>query len=284
MPRAKLGGDSNRGHGGVDGAPTKSTAATDDAPAAPGHLGALSTLFFAEMWERFSYYGMRALLTLFMVAPADAGGLAFATADAALVYGNYTMAVYLLAIPGGFIADRLLGARASVLVGGAIIAAGHFALAVPHIAGFYIGLMLVALGTGPFKPAISSLVGSLYTREDPRRDAGFSIFYMGINLGALIAPLVTGYLAQNATFKSWLAANGFDPAHSWHWGFGAAGIGMSFALAVLWMRRDRLPGPPADLAEERAGAYRQGAAVLAASAILLSGLLLSDLDGFRWLR
>ena len=167
---------------------------------------------------------------MFMVAPAAAGGLGFKTATAGSIYGTYTMAVYLLAVPGGFIADRILGAKRSVLIGGTAIAAGHYALAMPSLATFYAGLALIALGTGLFKPNISALVGALYGRDDVRRDAGFSLFYMGINIGAFFAPLVTGFLAQSALFKGWLAAAGFDPANSWHWGFGAAGIGMTISM------------------------------------------------------
>ena len=169
-----------------------------------GQPRGLSTLFFAELWERFSYYGMRALLTLFIVAPLTTGGLGLTTVEAARIYGNYTMAVYLLAIPGGYIADRYLGARYAVLIGGAIIAFGHFTLAVPAETSFYVGLALVAIGTGLFKPNISAMVGGLYAPGDERRDAGFSIFYMGINIGGFLAPLVTGFLAQTDTFKDWL--------------------------------------------------------------------------------
>ncbi len=197
------------------------------------HPPGLSALFFTELWERFSYYGMRALLTLFMVAPIASGGLGFATVDAGRIYGNYTMAVYMLAIPGGFIADRFLGARRAVLIGGTTIALGHYALAVPSLTTFYFGLLLIALGTGLFKPNISALVGALYTRDDTRRDAGFSIFYMGINIGAFIAPLITGFLAQSDIFKAWLSGAGFDPAKSWHWGFAAAGIGMTLAMLIF---------------------------------------------------
>ena len=195
-----------------------------------GQPRGLSTLFFTELWERFSYYGMRALLTLFIVAPVTTGGLGLTTVEAARIYGNYTMAVYLLSIPGGYIADRYLGAHYAVLIGGGIIALGHFTLAVPAESSFYIGLALVAIGTGLFKPNISAMVGGLYAPGDERRDAGFSIFYMGINIGGFLAPLVTGFLAQSDTFKSWLGAGGFDPADSWHWGFGAAGVGMTLGL------------------------------------------------------
>src|SRR5690349_20010125 len=178
-----------------------------------GHPRGLSTLFLTEMWERFSYYGMRALLTLFMVAPVASGGLGFDNKRAGLIYGTYTMSVYMLSIPGGFIADNFLGARRSVLFGGIVIALGHFTLALHADWAFYLGLVLFALGTGLLKPNISAMVGGLYAQGDPRRDAGFSIFYMGINLGAFIAPLVTGWLAQSEAFKTLLTRWGFDPLH-----------------------------------------------------------------------
>ncbi len=275
------------GHGGA--------MKTDSPPGTPRHslfashaLG-LAPLFFTELWERFSYYGMRALLTLFMVAPIASGGLAFATEDAGRIYGNYTMAVYMLAIPGGFIADKVLGAKRAVLIGGWTIALGHFALAVPSLTTFYIGLLLVAFGTGLFKPNISALVGALYAPEDPKRDAGFSIFYMGINIGGFIAPIVTGFLAQSAWFKDWLAANGFDPAKSWHWGFAAAGVGMTLAMLIFARNAAHLNNPDSGLAAaaEPVGATaRQGAGVVAGTLTLLALALLSDVDGYsalRWL-
>src|SRR5438105_4719063 len=199
------------------------------------HPRGLSTLFLTEMWERFSYYGMRALLILFMVAPIAAGGLGYDNRRAGLIYGTYTMSVYMLSIPGGFIADNFLGSRLSVLFGGIVIALGHFTLALHGQTAFYLGLVLIALGTGLLKPNISAMVGGLYAAGDPRRDAGFSIFYMGINIGAFSAPLVTGWLAQSPAFQSRLAAWGLDPLHSWHWGFAAAGVGMTIGLvAYLW--------------------------------------------------
>jgi POT family proton-dependent oligopeptide transporter len=203
-----------------------------------GHPRGLTTLFFTELWERFSYYGMRAILVLYMVAPAEQGGLGFDTKRAASIYGTYTMSVYLTALPGGLIADRYLGARLAVLLGGIIIACGHFTMIFSSMAFFYTGLVLIALGTGLLKPSISTMVGSLYGENDPRRDSGFSIFYMGINLGAVLAPLVCGYLAQGESFKNLIASMGFDPRTSWHWGFGAAGVGMTLGLVVyLWHRR-----------------------------------------------
>src|SRR5476651_375449 len=176
-----------------------------------GHPRGLATLYFTEMWERFSYYGMRALLILYMVAPIAKGGLGFPTVRAAGIYGWYTMLVYALAIPGGFLADRVIGQYRAVLIGGIIIAAGHFCMAYPSTNTFFLGLGLIVIGTGLLKPNVSTIVGSLYSEDDPRRDAGFSIFYMGINIGAFIAPLVCGYLGQRV---------------NWHVGFAAAGVGM----------------------------------------------------------
>jgi POT family proton-dependent oligopeptide transporter len=206
-----------------------------------GHPGGLTTLFLTEMWERFSYYGMRAILVLFMVAPAAQGGLGFSTKDAASLYGTYTMAVYLLALPGGYAGDRWMTPRQAVLLGGLLMACGQFLLTVHALPFFYGGLTLIAIGTGLLKPNVSTMVGSLYGPGDPRRDSGFSIFYMGINVGALMAPLVCGWLAESAAFRSFLAARGFEPTLSWHWGFGAAGIGMLGGLAVFLMQRGRLP-------------------------------------------
>jgi POT family proton-dependent oligopeptide transporter len=195
-----------------------------------GHPRGLSTLFFTEMWERFSYYGMRAFLILYMTAAAGVGGLGLETPTAAAIYGTYTSMVYLVSLPGGWIADRLMGQRRAVLYGGILIAAGHFSLAVPATAFFYLGLVLIVIGTGLLKPNISTIVGKLYHEKDDRRDAGFSIYYMGINLGALIGPLITGYLAQDERFRAWLSGMGLDPNSAWHWGFGAAGVGMVLGL------------------------------------------------------
>ena len=217
-----------------------------------GHPRGLTTLFFTEMWERFSYYGMRALLILFMVKTAADGGLGFETKRAAAIYGTYTMSVYLLSILGGFIADNFIGSRRAVLIGGIIIATGHYSMAFNSQTTFFAGLVLIALGTGLLKPNISTMVGSLYATDDQRRDAGFSIFYMGINIGAFLSPLVTGWLAQSTAWKNQLAAWGLNPLHSWHWGFAAAGVGMTFGLVMYLRQRERLaqvghaPKPEAD--------------------------------------
>jgi POT family proton-dependent oligopeptide transporter len=195
-----------------------------------GHPAGLRVLFFTEFWERFSYYGMRALLILFMTAPAAAGGLGWDTARAGMVYGTYTALVYLVALPGGWFADRLFGARRATLYGGIAIMCGHLCLALIGTATFYLGLALIIAGTGLLKPNISSMVGMLYEPDDHRRDAGFSIYYLGINLGAFVAPLVTGWLAQGERFRGLLAAWGITPERSWHFGFAAAAVGMALGL------------------------------------------------------
>lgn len=198
-----------------------------------GHPRGLVTLFFTETWERFSYYGMRAFLILYMVH-----ALGFDDRHAGSIYGTYTGSVWLAAILGGVIADRWLGHYRSVLFGGIIIALGHFTLALRALPFFYTGLSLIVVGTGLLKPNVSTLVGSLYAPGDERRDAGFSIFYMGINLGALAGPLIAGYLAQNV---------------DWHIGFACAGVGMTIGLLVYvllrgWLRpgieRLRAPNAP----------------------------------------
>lgn len=207
------------------------------------HPSGLTTLFFTEMWERFSYYGMRAILMLYMVASVSEGGLGFSVPQAAYVYGTYTMMVYMMSIPGGFMADRFLGTRLAVLLGGAIIACGHFSLAFQGLPAFYAGLALIVIGTGLLKPNISTMLGSLYEQGDIRRDGGFSIFYMGINIGAALAPLVCGFLAQSEEFKSFLSEHRVDPHTSWHFGFAAAGVGMLFGLTQFILQRQRLaPG------------------------------------------
>jgi POT family proton-dependent oligopeptide transporter len=188
------------------------------------------------MWERFSYYGMRAFLILYMVAPATNGGLGFSVERAASIYGNYTSSAWAASIVGGLIADRLLGQYRSVLIGGIIIAAGHFILAFHALPFFYSGLALIVIGTGLLKPNVSALVGSLYEEGDARRDAGFSIFYMGINLGAVLGPLIAGTLAQKV---------------DWHIGFACAGIGMVLGLAQYILGKNKLNPAIKKLAERK---------------------------------
>lgn len=206
-----------------------------------GHPLGLVNLFCTEMWERFSYYGMRAILILYMVAAVKDGGLAMTTPEASTIYGTYTMCVYLGSLPGGFIGDRFLGARKAVLLGGIIIALGHFTIAVPSTYTLFAGMAMIVIGTGLLKPNMSTMVGMLYKPGDLRRDGGFSIFYMGVNIGALLAPLVCGYLAQGAEFKAWLTSVGIPPHVSWHWGFGAAGVGMVFGL-INYVLQSKLLG------------------------------------------
>jgi len=192
-----------------------------------GHPRGLATLFFTEMWERLSYYGMRAILILFMVDQIQNGGMQIDDVTATAIYGIYTAAVYLVALPGGWIADRLMGAQRAVLAGGIVIMSGHFVLAIPGQNSFFLGLLLVILGTGLLKPNVSTIVGSLYPAGDDRRDSGFTIFYMGINMGGMLGPLVCGALGQN-------------PDYGWHWGFAAAGVGMLFGVLQFWFTRHYL--------------------------------------------
>lgn len=182
-----------------------------------GHPKGLSTLFFTEMWERFSYYGMRALLTLFMTTATieTNPGLGFDVATAGAIYGMYTALVYITALPGGWIADNLWGQRKAVWVGGWVIALGHFTMAIPRLETFFLGLVFVICGTGLLKPNVSTMVGDLYPEGGVKRDAAFSVFYMGINLGAFLGPILAGQLGEN---------------YHWHWGFGIAGIGMVLGL------------------------------------------------------
>lgn len=205
-----------------------------------GHPKGLGPLFFTELWERFSYYGMRSILIFYMTSTAAQGGLGFDTKQASSIYGWYTMAVYLTALPGGWIADHLTGARLAVLLGGIIIACGHFSMVFHSTTFVFMGMGLIAIGTGLLKPNISVMVGNLYRENDPRRDSGFSIFYMGINIGAILAPLVVGFLAKTDTFKRILGSFGMDPNKSWHWGFAAAGVGMVIGLIVYRLNRQTL--------------------------------------------
>ena len=246
---------------------TPSAAAPEYDRAFFGHPRGLSTLFFAEMWERFSYYGMRALLILFMTAPLAAGGLEFDIGTAGAIYGLYTSMVYMTSLPGGWIADRLIGQRRAVLYGGILIACGHFCMAFPSLTTFYAGLSLIVVGTGLLKGNVGVIVGQLYGPNDQRRDAGFSIFYMGINLGAFIAPLVCGYLGQRI---------------NWHVGFACAGVGMIFGLVQYtlgsrYLGEAGLHPAPAKSPEAAAQLKRQvqiwGAVVAVALVLFAGGLM-----------
>ena len=205
-----------------------------------GHPRGLSTLFFTEMWERFSYYGMRAILTLYMTKSFAEGGLGLDEKYAGIIYATYVSSVWYLPLPGGWLADRIFGARRAVLIGAIIIACGHYSMAINSHFTFYAGLILIACGTGLLKPNISAMVGQLYSENDKRRDAGFSVFYMGINLGAFLSPLVVGFLAQHPLSRRFIAWMGFDPNSAWHWGFGAAGVGMTVGIIQYVLGRRKL--------------------------------------------
>lgn len=226
-----------------------------------GHPRGLTTLFFTEMWERFSFYGMLALLVLFLTDQTR-GGFGLSDQTATAIYGIYTAFVYLVALPGGWIADRLWGARHAVWIGGLVIMCGHFVLAIPSVAAFVGGLLLVVLGTGLLKPNVSALVGELYTADDPRRDAGFTVFYMGINLGAVLGPLVCGALATI----------------DWRYGFAAAGVGMLAGLAQFRLMRRHLgaaglaPGSPVTPSLRTRAWSVIGAVVIAVVLLLAAGV------------
>jgi POT family proton-dependent oligopeptide transporter len=194
-----------------------------------GHPVGLFILFFTEMWERFSYYGMRGILTLYVATSATAvdPGLGWSNKDALWLYGWYTMLVYVAAIPGGWIADKLLGQKKTVLLGGLLLCAGHGILAVPQDWAFFTGLLLIILGVGGLKPNISTMVGGLYQPGDIRRDSGFTIFYIGINIGAFLSSISVGLVAYY---------------YGWHYGFGLAGLGMLLGQIVYMLGQRHLVG------------------------------------------
>jgi POT family proton-dependent oligopeptide transporter len=197
-------------------------ASVENQPQLFGHPIGLYVLFFTELWERFSYYGMRAILVLYLTSQTmgDNPGLGWASGEALALYGWYTMLVYLASIPGGIIADKMLGQKKAVYVGGILLCMGHGILAVEALWAFYTGLGLIIAGVGMLKPNISTMVGGLYAQGDERRDKGFTIFYIGINIGAFLSALVVGYIGENI---------------GWHYGFGLAGIGMLLGqLVYMW--------------------------------------------------
>jgi proton-dependent oligopeptide transporter, POT family len=229
-----------------------------------GHPRGLSTLFFTEMWERFSYYGLRPLLVLFMSATIMQGGYGFDRTTASAIVGIYAAFVYLMSLPGGWVADRLLGLRRAIFIGAALISSGHISIGLSGLLGtgagkipFFLGLILIVLGTGLLKPNISAIVGDLYPEGGARRDAGFSIFYMGINVGSLIGQMVTGYLGEQV---------------DWHVGMGAAGVAMLLGLTVYGLRQHKTLGPigmaPTKLADPVAQARQERNVKTAVSALL----------------
>jgi len=249
-----------------------------------GHPRGLATLFFTEMWERFSYYGMRAILILYMTHTIATGGLGFGDEKAGAVYGLYTSMVYLMCLGGGWIADRITGQRRAVLIGGVLISAGEFCLMVPGDLFFYAGLVLLMLGTGMLKGNVSTIVGQIYRKGDPRRDSGFSIFYMGINIGALVSPLIVGYIGERI---------------SWRLGFGVAGIGMLAGLVQYVMGAKYLGdaglhpastgNPELDRRQKRSAALAVGAGLgffvligLLAAAGVIAFTATTISDGLGW--
>ena len=190
-----------------------------------GHPKGLVTLFLTEMWERMSFYGMRGLLVLFMTREVTEGGMNLDAPEAMAIYGIYGASVYFLCVPGGWIADKLFGAQRTVLYGAVIITLGHYVLAIPYDKTFFLGLVLVSIGTGLLKPNISTIVGQLYKPGDVRIDSGYTIFYMSINIGSMLGFLVCGYLGEKV---------------GWHWGFGAAGVGMTFGVLQYLFTRNSL--------------------------------------------
>jgi POT family proton-dependent oligopeptide transporter len=235
-----------------------SAAVAAERPELFGHPRGLATLFFTEMWERFSFYGMQALLVLFMTEQVARGGFGLDDQTATAIYGIYTAFVYLVALPGGWIADRLWGARRAIFVGGIIIMSGHFVLAIPGTAAFFAGLLLVVLGTGLLKPNVSAVVGELYAPNDPRRDAGFTVFYMGINIGAVLGPIVCGVLA----------------AYDWRYGFAAAGFGMLAGLVQFRLMHGHLGSAGLAPAVAPTPRFRARSWSVIASAVVVAFVLL----------
>ena len=223
-----------------------------------GHPRGLATLFFTEMWERYSYYGTRALLILYMTAATQTGGLGFSVMKSGALYGFYTAMVYLLSLPGGWIADRIIGQQGAVLLGGIFIAAGNFCLASPPITVFYVGLGLLMIGTGLLKPNVSTIVGQLYGPQDKRRDSGFSIFYMGINIGAF-SPLIVGWVGEKV---------------NWRLGFATSAIGMLIGIIQYLITRHYLgdagrhPVSSGDAAKDRTQKRNGTIAIVALLAVL----------------
>ena len=235
-----------------------------------GHPRGLSTLFFTELWERFSYYGMKAILAYYLYRSTAEGALGLDKSFALSLVAIYGASVYMSGVAGGWLADRVLGGQRAVFHGGVLIMFGHIALALPiGVTGVYTGLILIVLGTGLLKPNISTVVGGLYGQDDPRRDSGFTIFYMGINLGGFLAPLVCGFLGET---------------YDWHLGFGAAAVGMALGLVVYRLGRrglgDSAAVPPFPLpAEERGRVLGRIVAVAVGSVAVVAALVVLGVLG-----
>jgi len=230
------------------------------------HPPGLRILFFTEMWERMSYYGMRGILVLFMTASISNGGLDFSNASASAIYGIYAAAVYLATLPGGWIGDNILGQQKTILYGGIVIMLGHLTLAIPNMNFFYLGLTLVVIGTGLLKPNISAIVGGLYEKNPSLREAGFTIFYMAINLGSILGFFICGYLGENI---------------GWHYGFGAAGIGMLLGVLQYTIKVNSLGKvglePTSSITEEIKNKYKKFFSVTSLIILIIIFLILEKL-------
>src|SRR5438876_207328 len=233
-----------------------------------GQPRGLATLFLTEMWERFTYYGMRGVLILFMVAAVSHGGLGLDDKTASAIYGMYIGGTYLFGLLGGWIADRLIGAQRAVVAGGVLIAGGNLMLALGSTDVFFLGLLVITIGVGLLKPNASAMVAALYPEGGSRRDAGFSVFYMGINLGALIGPLIVGWFADR---------------YGWRWGFAVPALGMAVGLAQFVWTRHYLGNAGVAAAGEQPGAWKVvvaiAAAVALAAALVMAGVLKIDAVG-----
>ncbi len=229
------------------------------------HPSGLKTLFLTEMWERMSFYGMRGILVLFMTATLVNGGLEIDPVSASAIYGIYASSVYLVALLGGWLADRHIGQQNAILYGGIVIMLGHFLLAITNIQTFYLGLIFVVLGTGLLKPNISAIVGGLYENNLEQKESGFTLFYMSINIGSILGFFICGYLGENI---------------GWHYGFGAAGVGMAFGLIQFVLTKKNLGqvgvNPTTDLPKE---VKKKELSILSISMIAFLLLVLSGLLG-----
>ena len=229
------------------------------------HPSGLKTLFLTEMWERMSFYGMRGILVLFMTATLVNGGLEIDAVSASAIYGIYASSVYLVALLGGWLADRHIGQQNAILYGGIVIMLGHFLLAITNIQTFYLGLIFVVLGTGLLKPNISAIVGGLYENNLEQKESGFTLFYMSINIGSILGFFICGYLGENI---------------GWHYGFGAAGVGMAFGLIQFVLTKKNLGqvgiNPTIDLPKE---VKKKELSILSISMIVFLLLVLSGLLG-----
>ena len=240
-----------------------------------GQPRGLATLFFTEMWERFTYYGMRAVLILFMVAAVEKGGLGLDDKTASAVYGMYIGGTYLFGLFGGWVADRLLGSQRAVVSGGLLIMAGNLMLAVGNTQIFFLGLLVITVGVGLLKPNASAMVAALYPEGGSRRDAGFSVFYMGINLGATIGPLLVAWIADR---------------YGWRWGFGLPAVGMAIGLAQFLWTRHYLGSAGLAPAEGQAKSWKPVLGLVAAVALIavlaMGGILkinaVAMADGATW--